>query len=145
MWRRRRGQRGDERDHEVTRVADECEAFLSGRLALHLTATRQPAPSWISINRLAHGSVDEVLALGTGAEGLVRGSEWAGAIAYLAQLASELTGNDARRLQDLQRDVLVPAELDLAADWFRRHEPADVVTAVLAKLEGGRSDGTSRT
>jgi hypothetical protein len=145
IGRRRKGEDGGDSAGGVTRVADECEAFLSGRLALHLMATGQLVPTWIGINRLAHGTVDDVLALGTRSDANVRASEWSVAVAYLADLALDLTGDDPGRLRDLQRDVLVPAELDLASDWFRPREPSDAVTAVLARLEGRRSDGTTRT
>ncbi len=148
-WRRRRkdsdGGSGKSASRAITSaVGDECEAFLSGQFALHLMATGQLVPTWIGLNRLAHGSVDDVIALSSRPGGNLATTESSAAIAYLADMVLDLAGDEPRRLQALQRDVLIQAELDLAADWFRRREPSEIISTVLAKLEGRSSDGTTR-
>jgi hypothetical protein len=143
MWRRRRAEANETSRRSAPGVGDECEAFLSGRFALHLLSTGQLMPSWIGLNRLAHGTIDDVVAVSSRSGGNLAVSDSAKAIAYLADTVLDLIGGDAGRLQALQSDVLVPVELELAADWFRRREPAEIISTVVAKLDGRPSDGTT--
>ncbi|HUC05412.1 MAG TPA: hypothetical protein VL961_08425 [Acidimicrobiales bacterium] len=41
-------------------IVEECEAFLTGRLAEHLIANRAPVPPWLWTNLLAHGSLSDL-------------------------------------------------------------------------------------
>jgi hypothetical protein len=143
MWRRRRADANETSRRSAPDVGDECEAFLSGRFALHLLSTGQLMPSWIGLNRLAHGTIEDVIAVSSRPGGNLAVSESAQAIAYLADTVLDLVGRDAGRLQALQRDILVPAELELAADWFRRREPSEIISTVVARLDGGPNDGTT--
>jgi hypothetical protein len=91
------------------RLVDECEAFLSGHLAERLS-TDGPLPAWVWINLLAHASEEELRAE---CKRTPRGL-WE---AHRARLAGEVLDLAATSgsLGDLQRQALIPLELDLAS------------------------------
>jgi hypothetical protein len=98
-------------------LADEVEAFLSGRLVNRLTATRQPMPAWAVLNRLAHADHSDLLRLVEGAaDWMAHPSSgqayWVAAERFVAAhlLARARTPDDLGRLQ---RAALVPLELVL--------------------------------
>lgn len=128
-WARRR-RRAEERA-----LVAETEAFLEGDLAERLEASAGYVPAWAWTNRLAHASEGQ-LAAEQGAvlqtEAASRG-KWRQARAYLAGevlRAAALYGS----LAELQRDVLVPLEIELSrkygprgcrlADWVATVEVA---------------------
>ena len=96
-------------------LATECGAFLDGTLAEYWDERGVVVPVWAWTNLLAHGSEELI------AESVVRPSRprraarsWRIARSYLAYQMLDLT--DARcTLADLQRNVLMPLELDMAA------------------------------
>lgn len=99
-------------------LAGEVQAFLAGRLVVHLTATHQPVPAWAALNRLAHADRPELVRL---VEGATVGWEthpsaempyWAAAERFVAGhlLARAPTPGDLARLQGA---TLVPLELRL--------------------------------
>jgi hypothetical protein len=121
-------------------LVHDCEAFLTGKYAQHLASTHRIVPPWAWLNTIAHGSVDEVLTLGSGdsqselrfAVGL-----WDQAEAYLAR---ELMHQcDRQTLSQLQHSVLVPLELELAGRPATRMEPRDFVTKVLTAVRRSRA------
>jgi hypothetical protein len=99
-------------------VADEVEAFLTGRLVDHLSARRQLVPAWAVLNRLAHADSRELQALvegtGTGWGGgpsLVQ-VPWASAERLIAgNLLARAT--TPRALATIQGTTLMPLELRL--------------------------------
>jgi hypothetical protein len=62
--------------------------------------------------------------------------EWMQAVAFLAGEILQGADSDPDRLQALQRDVLIPMELRLAADWFVSLKPSQFVRLVSEGLTG---------
>jgi hypothetical protein len=92
-------------------IGDELEAFLAGRYVRFVRDRHREIPWWAWVNRLAHGTSDEVTALGT--RRVRRRDEWGRAEQFLAQEIMVLARGD---LAGLQRSGLVPLELKLAED-----------------------------
>lgn len=113
-------------------LADEVQAFLTGRRAAHLTAAGRPVPVWAVLNRLAHADRSEVVRLmeGTNVDWMVNPSSgqppWAPAERFVAGhlLARARTPDDLGRLQ---RATLVPLELQLVARTKAERLTADRV------------------
>lgn len=108
----------------------DCEAFLSGRYAERLRRRAVPVPTWAWTNLLAHGTEADLRSeLASSQRALRRG--WPAARAYLT--TEVLTAVDrGTRLADLQREVLRPLELELAADGS--DDPRRWVVGVAAAL-----------
>jgi hypothetical protein len=119
--------------------ADDCEAFLAGRLAEYRMGQQQCVSVSDWTNLLAHGTEDDL----RGEIADVNGrrprtwkaggnAEWQQARRYLAAtLLHRVAGEEA--LQRLQRLVLTPLELELAAgamDWSPCQWVTEVDTAV---------------
>lgn len=119
--------------------ADDCEAFLTGRLAEYRIVHRQCVSASDWTNLLAHGTradlLDEVAGFDprpgrSGRSGPE--SEWRRARWYLAAtILDRLTDQDA--LERVQQLVLVEVELELASDGVDR-TPSDWVTEIEAAL-----------
>ena len=96
-------------------LATECGAFLDGTLAEYWDERGVVVPVWVWTNLLAHGS-EELIAESVAGPSRPRRAarSWRIARSYLAYQMLDVT--DARcPLSDLQRNVLVPLELDMAA------------------------------
>ncbi|MDA8301258.1 MAG: hypothetical protein M0005_06865 [Actinomycetota bacterium] len=123
-WRRRLRRAGQE-------LSADCEAFLSGRLAERFGSGVTSVPAWTWTNLLAHGSEEDLQAelRRSAAPGLGE-RRWRRARTYLAgEVLREARSSGS--LARLQREVLVPLELDLARSsevvaWW----PAQWVAAV---------------
>lgn len=118
-------------------LASEAEAFLRGELAERLEERGAPTPVWAWTNVLAHGTEDALRR--------ATAQQWPGAVANAtwhrvrAFLATEVLAVARRRgpLATLQRTVLVPLELDLAArPGVRRWGPRQLAGAVEVALAG---------
>jgi hypothetical protein len=97
---------------------------------------RRPVPGWAWFNRLAHGTLEDLA--GWRAEAAERSlpPEWTQAVAFLTGEILLRVDNDPDRLEALQRDVLIPMELRLAADWFVPLTPSQLVRQVSEGLTG---------
>ncbi len=119
-----------------TPLADEAEAFLNGTLLAHMASIGRAAPGWAWVNPLAHGTRPEIVAL---ARPAAKGSPvagrdaWEGALAFLARELLTLTAGDLS-LAEVQRTVLVPLELELAARRGRPLNRDEIVTTLLLAL-----------
>lgn len=106
-------------------LVEECAAFLSGHLAEVAPASGSRSP-WVFTNLLAHGSEDELRAERSRAPQTL----WEAARVRLAAGVLEVA-RTCGPLIDLQRELLVPLELDLASDpETARWEPQRLVVRV---------------
>jgi hypothetical protein len=124
-------------------IAVECEAFLSGTLAEYWDDRGVDVPVWAWMNLLAHGTVRQI------GECVLRpswphgaGRSWRVARSYLAYDVLDLTDLEFT-VADLQTSVLIPLELDLAAqddfaDWTPRQWVDEVEGALHAALSAPR-------
>jgi hypothetical protein len=118
-----------------TLVAD-SEAFLLGDLAEEMDGRQGRVPVWTWTNLLAHGSEDDLHAVGQGPRVRLSASadRWRAARSYLVEEVFDLAERYGP-LTELQHKVLVPLELELASsaevDWWG---PGQWVNAVRARL-----------
>ena len=104
------------RDWRDSGLADEVEAFLSGRLAEQFAGAGQAVPAWAVLNRLAHADRSELVRVveGGGVDRLGHPSSgqppWAPAERFVAGhlLARAAT---PEQLTHVQQTALVPVEL----------------------------------
>lgn len=125
MWRHREDPRAGE-------LIAETEAFLTGSFADHLIALGQPVPLWAWLNVLAHGSEADLCRVSCSR---TPGGDWHRARAFLAGEVLDHLEAGTCSLTDLQRDILIGLELEVAAirsplGWG----PGQLVVAVLAVL-----------
>jgi hypothetical protein len=119
-------------------LADETEAFLAGRLAEQMEGRGEAVPVWSWTNLLAHGSDEDlrVVARAAPTPGYrpEPGDRWRAARSYLAAEVSYVAARCPPLVQ-LQSELLVPLELDLASrpevDWWL---PSKWVKVVLGRL-----------
>lgn len=128
---------GCQRNSQFSEFVADCEAFLCGHLAERAERMAQRVEVWKWTNLLAHGSEEDLIAE-SGAvhpDELVPGSGWHDASSYLATEVIDLAKRHGP-LAQLQHDVLVPLELDLASreevDWWG---PGQLVCTVRNRLE----------
>jgi hypothetical protein len=122
----------------------DCEAFLLGQLAEFREAHRQYVASWEWTNLLAHGSEDDLrVELATAdhrrdpSEDTANG-KWRAARRYVVSKLM-ITVDSHHPLNDIQRRVLIPLELDLAASAdAARWRPHQWIVAVESELDGYR-------
>jgi hypothetical protein len=133
MWRR-------DRDPDERELVVECDAFVTGLYAEYLVANSRPVPVWAWTNLLAQGTERDLrdAVVGGGAGVPIAAQSWWSARAYLA---GEVLDRAAagRPLRSLQRIMLAPLELELAArpevaGW----RPAQLVHTVLTGLDERR-------
>lgn len=118
----------------------ECEAFLHGHLAEEIDGRAERVPVWAWTNLLAHGSETDLQAERRAPYRRVNASNerWRAARSYLAEEVSDLAEKDDP-LIEIQRKVLVPLELQLAArseaDWWGPGQWVSEVRKRLAEHE----------
>lgn len=127
-------------DHRRARTfTADCEAFLTGRLADRLEEDGRDVPPWAWMNLVAHGTGDDLRA-----DQAIHGTpdfptdRWHEVRSLLAVEVLGVAGADSS-LAELQHEVLVPLELDLAArtevgSW----RPKQLVLAVEHALDDCR-------
>jgi hypothetical protein len=131
--------RQESRRHMARELAGECEAFLTGTYAERAVQRGGDPPVWAWTNLLAHGGETQLVDEARGhAKDVLPSRRWREARAYLATelLARARRGTSIARLQ---REVLVPLELQLASrPGVQCWQPQEWVTAVLAALDEHR-------
>ncbi len=103
-------------------LAEESEAFLSGRLAELLGSTHKPVEAWAWLNQVAHAEPERLQAIVAKAHrpyfnlrlGGLRSRRWRWAVAQVASDLLSLANERPRALRHLQTRALVPLELELA-------------------------------
>ena len=126
------------RARHASELVGECEAFLAGYLAERKEAEAS-VPVWAWTNLLAHGAEqdlrsDREASRGRRASSWSSWDEWHDARSYLAAELLDLA-EAYGPLDEIQRGVLVPLELELAssaetAGWGPRQLVARVLTAL---------------
>jgi hypothetical protein len=118
----------DTRDDEYD-LGEECEAFLRGTYLHWLREEGLPIPAWAHLNRAAHAELAEVrehiLAEDTTE---LAGDFPAAALLVEAILVAAATPEE---LPAVQRDVLVPLELDLMQHRVSPRGAVERVTSAL--------------
>lgn len=111
-WLRRRLWPGSKagRSSGAPPLAAECEAFLCGRYAEHLSRCGATVPAWAWANILAHGSLDDISSFSQRPFPIDRPEELVGELA--ARLLTYLQ-RSGTTLCDLQRTYLEPLERQL--------------------------------
>jgi hypothetical protein len=135
-WRSRTERASDSCD-----AWSEAEAFLHGTYAEHLISHDRRVPSWAWLNRVAHGTEADLAALVGGEDpwdGSTNGNTgWYRMVSFLAADLLALACATDQTVSALQREVLVPLELELAkGDDHRRLGAAQLVSVALAALHG---------
>jgi hypothetical protein len=138
MWHRRRGDNGDHRIPPLPEigVGDECEAFLSGKLAAYLQCRNRPVPPVGWLNQVVHGTPNELAFLASSANSYaIQPAMWRRAVGYLSQMLLERANDTGRPIEQLQQELLVPLELELMGDPSAvRLDAADVIRLTLRRL-----------
>jgi hypothetical protein len=97
---------GESRSWRESEIGDEVSAVLEGRAAGYFAVRGQPIPPWAVLNRLAHADWSQLTRLVEGNKpGLTTERFVAGHL--LARAATP------DRLRQIQREVLVPLEMQL--------------------------------
>jgi len=115
-------------------IVSECESFLAGRYAEHLQSVGRTVPPWAWLNQLSHGSASDIRNLAEGQGGRLDDPGTA-AVRFLAGELLVRVDDEAASLAVLQREVLVPEELELANRWMEPLAAGQLVSRVLAKLD----------
>lgn len=119
----------------ATGVGDECEAFLAGRLAAYLRDAGRPIPPVGWLNQVAHATTSELVYLTGGHAGVVHPLNWHRAVAYLSRSLLERARESGQPIAQLQREHLVPLELELLGDPDAVSlDSADMIRLALARL-----------
>lgn len=137
MWPRRRDPYVVDPYEEV--LVEECESFLAGGYVERCEACGEPVPVWAWMNVLAHGTDAELRAA---AANRSEGDEGHQALAFVAGELVDLIDDGCVDLEELQRDVLMPLELDvIACPAATRWSAAELVSALLRVLPVRSSHG----
>lgn len=124
-------------------VVDEATAIVEGRV-VDAGGDRRWAPRWGWVNKLAHGSWEDLTRLA--ARRNEAGSTWEAAASYLA--TEMLTrSQDPEHLLALQRMGLVPMELDVMSGWIPKpRTPKELVQLVGSGIDraGPQSESPRR-
>ncbi len=103
-----------ERSGDDSVLVRECDAFLSGTLAEYLDEQGKVVPVWAWTNLLAHGCPEQVTdCVSSPTHPRDSDNDWSVARSLLAFEIFDLM-EAGYPLEELQQDVLIPLELDLA-------------------------------
>ena len=137
MWRKRKGEEGAHGEPiPETGVGDECEAFLSGKLAAYLQCRNRRVPPVGWLNQVVHATPNELAFLSSGANSFaIQPAMWRRAVGYLSQMLLERAEATGRPVERLQQELLVPLELELMGDASADAlDAADVIRLTLRRL-----------
>jgi hypothetical protein len=114
------------------RLVKECQAFLNGEFAEFGVPAGEPVPVWAWINLLAHGTEEQLRREAI----MPAGSDnWHRARSLLADRVLADAVADGSSLAEIQRDVLVPLELEtISSRTAYRWDPPRLVIGVLGAL-----------
>jgi hypothetical protein len=114
-------------------LVEESQAFLDGRYAeLAASSGETRVPVWAWMNLLAHGTEAE---LRVTASQLLVTQGWRQARAFVAGEVIDVIDAGLMSLSQVQRDILVPLELDvLSCQTANQWTPAQLVSGLLGVL-----------
>jgi hypothetical protein len=116
-------------------ILNEASALIEGDYLEYLLASRQPIPGWAWLNPLAHRSVPRVVQMARTATAGIDPEGWSGALCSLAADVVHI-GQTVEGVERLQREALMPFELELlAGQWRWPSSPSELVTMVESVLE----------
>jgi hypothetical protein len=100
--------------NEASAVGDELDAYLTGRSRQWFEDRGDPVPLWAYLNEAAHRDPEELCAISRGLDppplrGAVSGP---GLALVIGALICEVAGGDPELVRLVQREVLLPLELD---------------------------------
>jgi len=122
-------------DSFCTGVGDECEAFLAGQLAAHFLNRHRPIPPVAWLNRVVHATANELAILAVGTSDTFQPGTWARAVSYLARIVQERARETGRPVNEIQRELLLPLELELIGDPESvKLDAADLIRMALARI-----------
>ncbi len=138
MWWHHASNRPSKHDELNTELVKECEAFLSGHLPERWTRAHRPVPDWAWLSIIAHGSEAQLAFLEEDeVDGLVSMEQaWRYALKLVAGAVLAAAEMSGRTLEDIQREVLVPLELQLSTRSF---VPDELVSFVVGALNDYRT------
>lgn len=113
----------------------ELEAFLGGRYAEHTCDRSGRAPSWVWSNLLAHGTASQLARVREQRSPADQHRVWRHARSYLAAELLGLIELGHLDLVELQREVLIPLELEAMGRARRWRTPRDMVHDVVLSLD----------
>ena len=137
FWRKRKSDQERAATHPVfgSGVGDECDAYLAGRLAFYLRELGRPVPPVAWLNTVVHATPAELAVLAHEADGTDRPMAWRRTVGYLARTLLERSRETGQRVDWLQKDLLLPLELELIGDAAAAQlDSADMVRLALARL-----------
>lgn len=104
------------RTRDALGIADEATAFLEGRLLGLVQASGKSAPPWLWLNALAHADHERLREIAATPAALSETmSDWSSARSALARQLLDLTSGVPEKIEQMQRQVLVPLEGRLGA------------------------------
>ena len=139
-WRERTSHRNQQQERrgsngtELCPFDNEFDAFLAGRYADWLSTANRAVPAWAWVNKVAHATIEELHAIATGPVPVGASGEtvqWHLVSTLLAKEVLAAVAGDESRLAELQRETLVPAELQVARQWWAAIEPVDLGTVMV--------------
>ena len=140
MWRRKKDNDATAGTDPVadclsTGVGDECEAFLAGQLVAHFLNRRRPIPPVAWLNRVVHATANELAILAVGITDTYQPGTWTRAVSYLARTVQERARETGRPVDEIQRELLLPLELELIGDpGSVKLDAADLIRVALARI-----------
>jgi len=142
MWRKKkRGHDGPPAgdppaaDEFATGVGNECEAFLAGQLAGYFVRRGRPVPPVAWLNKVVHATIDELAMLAVGTTDVPQPATWRRAVGYLARTVFERARESSRSIDEIQRELLLPLELELIGNPESVGlDAADLIRLALARI-----------
>ena len=134
-WRRRRDEEDDGDEQHPTEgasaasiaarvLADEAEAFLSGRLVEYYLERGQAVPAWAWLNAIAHRTDAQLAAMvlaGRPERVPLELGRWYDARLTLAVVVLDIARYSREEVSELQHDALIPLEIELAGASIPPH------------------------
>lgn len=117
-------------------VCEEARRLLSGG-SLAAYGRQRGAPPWVALNVVAHADLAVLKQLTANCSGRHPAS-WEAAAAYLASETMSVTATE-KDLREVQRDVLIPLELELLSGSRRSPAtPLELTTLVMGAITDHR-------